>query len=339
MRTSLSPGWRFVFRMAYSVWRSRRTCALVWNQSAIRDLTLHVTRYPLLLPLVALAIILTACEQTAVATPEPTTITIAGATAMQPVLLDLTTAFSQQHPNILFNLRGGGSTVGEERVQAGQVDLAASTLTPTEPISTAVPAPALVHVPIGLDGLAIIVHPTNIITNVSILQLRDLYTGRVFDWSALQSPVGEVLLVSREDGSGSRALFEERVMGEESVSLTAVIMPTSRDVVDFVARTPQAMGYVSRAYVHAWVTASTTTASEPSATATLAPQAASPVRVLQLEGIAPSSEEVRTQRYFLTQPLYLVSRGEPQGWARQFIEFVLSPAGQEIIGRYHVRVR
>src|SRR5262245_30935508 len=72
---------------------------------------------------------LTACAQTAVATPTPVNVTIAGATAMQPVLYDLTTAYSRRHPNVRFDLRGGGSTVGEERVRSGQVDLGASTLT------------------------------------------------------------------------------------------------------------------------------------------------------------------------------------------------------------------
>lgn len=331
MKVRLQPG-RCVSRIADG-WSLRQTV----------DLPTHLRRanlYSLLLCAFVILPTLTACQQAAVATPPPTTVTIAGATAMQPVLLDLTTAFSQQHPNILFNLRGGGSTVGEERVQAGQVDLAASTILPEPPPTTTVasPTPPLTRIPIGFDGLALIVHPSNLITTVSVLQLRELYTGRVFDWSALQSPAGEVLLVSREDGSGSRWLFEKRIMGDESVSLTAVIMPSSRDVVDFIARTPQAIGYVSRAYVQQWLDL-TAAPVDLAQTPTANPPAGPHVRVLQLEGIAPTLEQVRTQQYFLTQPLYLVSQGEPQGWPRQFIEFVLSPAGQEIVARYHVRVR
>ena len=114
-------------------------------------------------------------------------------------------------------------------------------------------ADPLVRTPIGIDGLAVIVHPENSIAELSLVQLRDLYSGRVIDWQALGSDVGEVILVSREDGSGSRVRFEERVMGAERVSLTAVVMPTSEDVVAYVARNPQAIGYVSRGHVVQWI--------------------------------------------------------------------------------------
>jgi phosphate transport system substrate-binding protein len=188
-----------------------------------------------------------------------------------------------------------------------------------------------VRIPIGLDGLAIIVHPTNIITDLSVVQLRALFSGDIFDWAELGGESGEVLLVSREDGSGSRALFEERVMGDEPVSLTAVVMPASADMVDYVAQNPLAIGYVSRAYV----------LDSP------------PVRIVSVEQQLPTLENIKSQRYFLIQPLYLLSRAQgravlrsgtasgrgPQGEAQAFIDFVLSPAGQAIVGRFHVRVR
>ncbi len=259
---------------------------------------------------------------------------------MQPVLLDLTDAFSHQHSNVLFHVRGGGSTVGEELMLADQVDLAASSLVPTTPSTTTVTTPKspLVRIPIGLDGLAIVVHPSNPISNVTVLQLRELYSGRLLTWSELGVDVGEVVLVSREDGSGSRQLFEERVMGNEHVSLTAVVMPSSADVVAYVAQNPQAVGYVSRAYVVTWLDDNqlATSKAQPNANAA---KPASPVRVVRLEGELPTRENLQVQRYFLTQPLFLLSHGEPQGWSRQFVDFVLSPAGQEIVAQYHARIR
>jgi phosphate transport system substrate-binding protein len=273
---------------------------------------------------VCVGLLLTGCAQTAVATPEPVTITIGGATAMQPLLQALTATYSNQHPAVRFDLRGGGSTVGEERVRAGQLDLAASTLTPATPLTA---TSNLLFVPIGLDGLALIVHPTNPLTTVTQAQVRDLFSGRIFDWSELSSTSGEVLLVSREDGSGSRILFETRIMGEEQVSLTAVVMPTSADVVAFVAKNPPAIGYVSRAYVLPALAFTPETITPPD------------VRVLALDGLLPTVETVKTQRYPLTQPLFLVSRGEPQGPVRAFIDFALSPAGQTIVERFHARVR
>ena len=132
---------------------------------------------------------------------------------------------------------------------------------------------------------------------------------------------GEILLVSREEGSGARINFERRVMNEVAVSLTAVVMPTGEDVVDYVSRHPEAIGYVSMAY-----------APDPE-------DAAAPVRVLSIEGVLPTADEVREQRYPLVQPLFLASQGVPTGRAQQFIDFVLSPTGQEIVAEHHAPVR
>jgi phosphate transport system substrate-binding protein len=292
---------------------------------------------------------LAACENAGLATPAPTTITIGGATAMRRVLQDLTAEYNRQHPDVLFVVRGGGSTIGEDLVRRGEVDLGASTLFPPEQRSEAqngpVAADTLVRTPIGIDGLSVIVHPSNNIAELSLVQLRDLFSGRLLDWTALGSDTGEIQLVSREDGSGSRILFETRIMGEERVALTAVVMPTSREVVEYVARNPQAIGYVSRSEVAEWVPEDLETGAAMGGTALGAVQVGAPtaappqVKVLRVEGRLPTHTDVRSQEYALTQPLYLVANGAPTGKLRQFVDFVLSPAGQAIVDRYSVRIR
>ncbi len=277
-----------------------------------------------------------ACEQTQVATPTPVTIRIVGSNGMRPVLQALTIAFTQRHPSVIFDLRGGGSRVGEDAVRRGEADLAASTLLPIEqgPIivepNTVEP---LLRLPIGIDGVAIIVHQSNLIESLSLAQMRDLFGGRLVDWSAVGGESGEILLVSREDGSGARQLFESKVMDNEAVSLTAVVMPTSADVVDYVARNPQAMGYVSRSYVLA---ALESVNSEQHTSGAFADRT---VRVMPLDGKLPLVEQIQDSSYLLSRPIFLVSRGEPQGWSREFVEFALSLVGQEIVGQYHASVR
>ena len=151
------------------------------------------------------------------------------------------------------------------------------------------------------------------------VQLRDIFAGRLLDWLALGSDAGEIQLVSREDGSGSRILFETRAMGEEHVALTAVVMPTSQDVVEYVAKNPSAIGYVSRAEVAELITE----AGSPQAAAATAPRH---VEVIPVEGKLPRAL-VRSQS-MLTQLSLLISNGQPTGRIRQFIDFVLSPAGR-----------
>ena len=272
------------------------------------------------------------CAGAAVATPRPVLITIAGSTAMQPVLQELTAAFTRRYPNVLFTLRGGGSTLGEEQVAERRIDLAASSLFPEQ--SQAAGAARLVRIPVGVDGLAIIVHSANPVADLTLDQLQGLYSGLILDWSEVGGEGGPVELVSREDGSGSRRLFEERVMRGEPVSLTAVVMPTSWDVVEYVAKTPAAIGYVSRGLVMGPPVAGSAQAAQ--ATATPAPAR---VRVVPIEGQLPTLDALRNRQYPLIQPLYLVSRGEARGAVRQFTDFVLSPAGQAIVRRYHLPVR
>lgn len=271
--------------------------------------------------LLALALVTAGCESVALSTPEPTVITIAGATAMRPVLRELTAAFSARYPDTLFDLRGGGSTLGEQQVLDGSVSLGASTRFPPE---EGEPADGLQRFPIGLDGIALIVHQSNEVQALSLVQIHDIYAGDVLNWMQLGESEAEILLVSREEGSGTRTNFERRVMNETPVSLTAVVMPTGEDVVDYVSRHPQAIGYVSMAYL-------------PTEEELAGGQAS--VHVVTVEGVAPTSTSVREQRYPLLQPLYLVSKSAPTGRIQQFIDFVLSPTGQEIVARYHAPVR
>lgn len=272
------------------------------------------------------------CSAAAVATPQPVIITIAGATAMHPVLQELTDAFTQRYPNVIFTIRGGGSRLGEDQIADGRIDLAASTLFPPD---TPPPGAArLMRVPIGVDGVAVIVHAANPVSNLSLEQLRQIYSGEILDWSEVGGEAGPIELVSREDGSGSRILFEDRVMQGEAVSLTAVVMPTSSDMVEYIAKTPGAIGYVSRGLV---MNNAASAPAEPDAAATVTPVR---VHVVAVEGVVPSLSALRTQEYALIQPLYLIrQRGETNNWVRQFIDFVLSPAGQGIVARYHLPVR
>lgn len=122
-------------------------------------------------------------------------------------------------------------------------------------------------------------------------------------------------------------------MGDERVSLTAVVMPTSEDVVDFVAKNPAALAYVSRSHVVDWIPGE-----ERESTEGAEPPPA-PVKVLRVEGLYPTRDAIASQEYALTQPLYLITNGAPAGRVRQFIDFVLSPAGQAIVARYHAPIR
>jgi ABC-type phosphate transport system substrate-binding protein len=117
-------------------------------------------------------------------------------------------------------------------------------------------------------------------------------------------------------------------MGDAPVSLTAVVMPTSIDVVDYVAASPQAIGYVSRAYVRDLLDGDVSDSA-----------AAPAVRVLEVEGRLPTVANVKEQTYALIQPLYLITANLPEGRVSQFLDFAVSPAGQQIVARFDAPIR
>lgn len=288
----------------------------------------------------------TACTQVDIQTPAPRIVRIGGATSMRPVLEALATDFAANNPGLLIEIQGGGSTIGEAKVRDGRLRLGASTLIPDEIATPTVeladetpqtPAPAdtLQRVPIGVDAVAIVVNAHNPILELTSQQLQGIYSGRILDWQELGGNQGAIVLVSREDGSGARVAFESRIMGDAPVSLTAIVMPTSSAVVDYVATNPMAIGYVSSAFIsdaYADVKATAAGADEE-ATDKLK------VHALAVDGVSPGDAAVSDNSYPVLQPLFLVTNGAPSGWAKDFIDYALSPAGQETVGDYHTPVR
>ena len=128
-------------------------------------------------------------------------------------------------------------------------------------------------------------------------------------------PGGEPLVISREDGSGSRAAFETLAMGGERVTLNALVLPTSQSIVDYVASHRNAVGYVS--------------------TGVLTDR----VRAVPVEEVAPTAAMVRAGAYRLGRVLYLYAPQPAPAETRAFIDFVLSPAGQAIMARRLAPVR
>ena len=227
---------------------------------------------------------------------------------MQPLVEELAQAYTERHKHVTIAVEGRGSLPGIELVRQGEVDIGMASWKESEDTS-------LWSTPIALDGIAIVVHPQNQVKGLTLLQLKDVFFGRVWDWRDVRGQAGDILVVSREDGSGTRVVFEELVMQGQRVTLTAVVMPSSRAVVEYVAEHPQAIGYVSMGYL------------------------TEEVKVLEIEEAAPTPKSVRQGAYHLLRPLFLITRQEPAGEIKGFIDFALSPTGQSIVGRKYGRVK
>ncbi len=243
-------------------------------------------------------------------TPSPVLIRVSGSTSMQPLLADLAATYQETHPLVTVEVSGEGSALGLELALAGSVDLGATSLHPSQvPTGTLGGDPTILWVaPIALDGIAVIVHPRNPVQELTLLQLRDIFSGRRWHWDEMGSRGGVIQVVSREDGSGVRAIFESRVMGEEPVTLTALVVPNSRGMAETVASTPGAIGYLSRARLEEGV------------------------HLLSIEGVSPFTPILTA--YPLHYPVLLAAPSEPAGEVRAFAQWILAPAGWEQVGRW-----
>ena len=289
----------------------------------------------LLTLLIFVACLLSACTllqgNGAMSAPAPVTLTIAGSTEMRPLLLELTSAYSQRNPHVQFTLLGGGSQMGEQWLASGKIDIAASTAAYPDAQTPA----GLVRIPVGLDGIAVVVHTDNPVETLTLVQIRDLFRGRAVNWEEVGGAARDVLLVSREGGSATRDLFEERVMDEVRVARTAVVMSTSSNVVEYVAVHSEAIGYVTSAYLSQIGMPPAANGENPSNTT----PAEQTVKSVSVEGRVPFDTDLANLQYPLARALYLLFRQSSDPSIQKIVDFALSEEGQAIIARYHVSIR
>jgi phosphate transport system substrate-binding protein len=257
-----------------------------------------------------LALLLAGCGEP-LATPQPAVLQASGSMSMAPLLADLAEAFHERSETITLDVAGLGTYFGLQALRAGDVDMALASYLPPDLGET------WRKTAIARDGIAIIVHPSNPVEGLGLLQLQDLFGGRAYEWVAVGGPAsqGEVQPVSREAGSGMRAAFEALVMIDRPVTPMAVLVPSPEAVVAYVAEHAGAIGYASMAEVTA------------------------AVKVLKVEGALPAPENASRGSYPLAHELWLVTADPPPEGIQAFVDFVLSPAGQEIVGRRFGRVR
>lgn len=228
-------------------------------------------------------------------------VVVAGSTSVQPYAEVLAEAFSERYPDHIVDVQGGGSSAGITAAESGTADIGMS--------SRALNAKEqdLWVVEIARDGLAVIVHPDSPLLGLSIEQVRAIYAADITNWSGVGGQDAEIHVISREEGSGTRDAFVSQVMGASSITPRAIVQDSNGAVRQLVAGDPDAIGYISLGLVD------------------------DTVKALALDGVAATWENVVNGSYTLYRPFLFVSREAPAGKVQDFIDFVLSPEGQEIL--------
>ena len=227
---------------------------------------------------------------------------IAGSTSVQPFIEKVAEHFMEENPKIAVNVQGGGSTAGIQATLNRTCDIGASSrnLKPDER--------GLKVILIALDGIAVILHKSNPIDDLTIEQVRGMFSGRIRSWKSMGGQDRAVIPVTREEGSGTRASFEDMIMGEEEISDACLVQDSNGAVREIIATTPQGIGYISVGLVD------------------------EREKAIAIDGVEPSLANLITEKYSFSRPFLLLLREEPTGDAKRFIEYVLSSEGQELLG-------
>ncbi|HKM32135.1 MAG TPA: phosphate ABC transporter substrate-binding protein [Oscillospiraceae bacterium] len=227
-------------------------------------------------------------------------ITLTGSTSMEKVAKALAGAFEAANDNVKVTVGGGGSGTGMTDAIDGKADvgMASRNLKDTE-------AAELDGTVIGIDGIAVVVNNANDVSDVTIEQLEKIYSGEIRNWSEVGGVDKPIVVIGREEGSGTRDGFESIVMKNSEVSYGQELTETG-SVLSTVGTTEGAIGYASLANVD------------------------DSIKTLLIGGIAPSEATVLDGTYAIQRPFYFaVKKGNDSVLAKSFLEFVLSDAGKE----------
>jgi len=229
-------------------------------------------------------------------------IDIVGSTSVQPLAEKLAENYMKSHEGVRIYVQGGGSGMGIRSTNQGITDIGMSSkeLSPEEKKN-------ITEIPIGKEGIVIAVNNQNNISKLSIEQIRNIFNGKITNWNQLGGKSGEIHVITREEGSGTRSAFESIVMDDTKIKTSAIVQSSTEAVKQSVKQDPNAIGFVSFAHM------------------------SDDVKSILVNGISPSEETIYNGEYPLQRPFLFLVKGTPNVEVKNFIEWVKSPAGIKII--------
>jgi phosphate transport system substrate-binding protein len=232
------------------------------------------------------------------------TVATDGSTSMEKVIGTLGEAFEQNHAGVSFTYNPTGSGSGIQAVSEGRCDIGLS----SRSLKDEEKASGLTETILAYDGIAIIVHPDNPVSDLSLEDIAAIYTGEITNWSQVGGNDAEIVLIGREAGSGTRDGFES-ITGTADACQYRQELTSTGDVITTVAANPDAIGYASLASVK------------------------ETVKALSVGGVVPSEATVKDGSYVVQRPFILVTKSDTQlsDAAQAFFDFALSEDAAELI--------
>ena len=227
-----------------------------------------------------------------------------GSTSMQKVINTLGEAFMNENKNITFTYNPTGSGSGIKAVQEGRCDIGLS----SRALKAEEKEAGLQETVLAYDGIAIIVNPENPVSDLTIEQIADIYTGKITNWKDLGGNDAEIVLIGREAGSGTRDGFET-ITGTTDACQYRQELTSTGDVITTVAQNPDAIGYASLASIK------------------------DTVKALSVGGVVPTEDTVKDGSYAIQRPFVLVTvEGKAlSDSAQKFFDYITSSEAASLI--------
>jgi len=219
-------------------------------------------------------------------------------------------AFKAKHPNVTFEIAAEGSSTGVKAIitDTANIGMSSRNVKPEEEAEAAKNGVDINTIPVGLDGIAVIVSEKNPLDTLSPEQVAQIFTGEVSDWTAVGGKPGDISAYTRNTSSGTYKVFQDLAMNKQDYGEKTQKMAGNEQIASEVAKNPNGIGYVGLAYVNT-----------PG------------VKVIGVDGVKASKKTVQDKSYPFARELYYLTNGEPTGLAKEFVDFTLSPAGQKIV--------
>ena len=226
-----------------------------------------------------------------------------GSTSMEKVIGALGEQFQNDNSGITFTYNPTGSGSGITAVQEGRCDIGLSSRALKDDEKA-----TLTGTVVALDGIAMIVNPENPVSDLTVEQIADIYTGKITNWSEVGGNDAEIVLIGREAGSGTRDGFETITDTKDACQYRQELTSTG-DVITTVSQNPDAIGYASLAALK------------------------DTVKALTVGGVAPTEETVKDGSYVIQRPFVLVTKEGTalSATAQKFFDFALSADAADII--------
>lgn len=237
-------------------------------------------------------------------------IVIDGSTTVGPIAKAFAEYYMKANPNVSITVSESGSGNGAKSIINAACDVATMSraMKTSEKASAKDAGVMVVENIVAMDGLAVVVHPSNPVAGLTIEQIRDIYTGKVTSWKQLGGPDSKIVVISRETNSGTYESFESLVLNKAKMAGGVEYVGSNGAIRQRVLSTEGAIGYVGLAFIEG-------------------------VKDLAVNGVKPSAETVVSKKYPVSRPLYMYTNGRPKDGSHlaKYVNLYTTKEGKKMI--------